>query len=90
MNNFDVFWTETAKNDLKNISNNISKHTLLEIFNSPKKIIFPEQFQFDEYRQDCRRIIVNSYKILYQFNDNQIVVIKIFNSKHNPIKSRTT
>lgn len=87
MNNFNVFWTETAKNDLKKISNYVSENTLSKLINSSKKLIFPEQFQFDEYRKDCRRIIINNYKILYQFIDNQIFVVRIFNSTHNPTKS---
>jgi mRNA-degrading endonuclease RelE of RelBE toxin-antitoxin system len=88
MPNYKIIWSSIAIQDLKNIKNNISKNRLIEIVNSPKKIIFSEQYQIDEYREDCRRILVGNYKILYQSKDNRIDIIRIFNSKHNPINSK--
>ncbi|QSB27478.1 type II toxin-antitoxin system RelE/ParE family toxin [Flavobacterium sp. CLA17] len=90
-----IFWTANAKQDLKeiyiSIKNKISKETALkirvELFNSPNHIVFAEQFQLDEYRLDCRRIIVRNFKILYQIKDNSIFVIRVFNSFQNPVKS---
>ena len=87
MTKYKIIWSSIAIQDLKNIKNNISKNRFLEIVNSPKEIIFPEQHQVDEYRDDCRRILVKNYKILYQFKTNRIEIIRIFNSKHNPINS---
>jgi addiction module RelE/StbE family toxin len=91
----EVFWTENAKEDLKEIfislKTSISKETAFkirnELVNSMKQIVFPEQFQIDEYRFDCRRVIIRNYKILYQINENSIFVIRVFNSLQNPIKS---
>ncbi|TEB40464.1 hypothetical protein D0809_30475, partial [Flavobacterium circumlabens] len=57
------------------------------LFDSPNHIVFAEQFQLDEYRLDCRRIIVRNFKILYQIKDDSIFIIKIFNSLQNEIKS---
>ncbi|RUT69701.1 type II toxin-antitoxin system RelE/ParE family toxin [Flavobacterium cupreum] len=90
-----IFWTANAKQDLKeiyiSIKNKISKETALkirdELFDSPNHIVFAEQFQLDEYRLDCRRIIVRNFKILYQIKDDSIFIIKIFNSLQNEIKS---
>ena len=79
-----IFWSLTAIDDLKTI---LSKKTLLEITNSPKTIVFPEQFQIDEYRLDCRRIIIKNYKILYQHQDNAIYIVRVFNTFQNPINS---
>ena len=79
-----IFWSLTAIDDLKTI---VSKKTLLEITNSPKTIVFPEQFQIDEYRLDCRRIIIKNYKILYQHQDNAIYIVRVFNTFQNPINS---
>lgn len=83
MNNIkiEVFWTANAKEDLKeiyiSIKNKISKKTALkirdELFKGPNNIVFAGQFQLDEYRLDCRRIIVRNFKILYQIKDNSIL-----------------
>lgn len=87
MNKFKIVWSSESKKDLKKIKNNVSKSKLKNILAAPKQIIFGEQFQIDEYRKDCRRIVEGNYKILYQFNSDQIRIIKIFNSLHDPIKS---
>ena len=84
---FKVEWSKRAMNDLKKLNNIISDSKIDAIYNAPEKIIFPEQFQIDEYRKDCRRIIEGKYKILYQFKNNEIRIIKVFNSLHDPIKS---
>jgi plasmid stabilization system protein ParE len=92
---FEIFWTANAKEDLKEIyislKNKISKGTALkirdELFNSTDDIIFAEQFQIDEYRLDCRRIIIRNYKILYQSKEDKIVVVRIFSVFQNPMKS---
>ena len=87
MNKFRIIWSLESKSDLNKIKNNISKSKLKNIVIAPKQIVFPEQFQIDEYRKDCRRIIEGNYKILYQFENQEIRIIKIFNSLHDPIKS---
>lgn len=61
-------------------SNETALKIRLEIFKSVEKIIFPEQFQLDEYRLDCRRVIVRNYKVLYQVVDNSIYVVRVFNT----------
>lgn len=90
-----VFWTQTAKMDLKEIymqlKQNYSKETALkirqELYESPSNIVFNEQFQIDEYRIDCRRIVVRNYKILYRIVENSIFIVSIFNTFQNPLKS---
>jgi mRNA-degrading endonuclease RelE of RelBE toxin-antitoxin system len=84
---FKVKWSANAKNELKRLNTIISNAKLDAIYNAPEQIIFPEQFQIDEYRKDCRRIIVGNYKVLYQFKNNEIRIVKIFNSLHDPINS---
>lgn len=83
----EIIWSTSAANDLKKLNTIISTSKINAIYNAPSRIIFPEQFQFDEYRKDCRRLIEGNYKILYQYKNNQIRIIKIFNSLHNPINS---
>lgn len=90
-----VFWTQNAKEDLKEIyislKKVISKEKAIkirdELFSCANSIVFPEQFQVDEYRFDCRRIIVRNYKVLYQIKENSIFVIRVFNSFQYPLKS---
>jgi len=84
---YEVKWSASAKNELKRLDNIISNTKLDAIYNAPEKIVFPEQFQIDEYRKDCRRIIVGNYKVLCQFKNNEIRIVKVFNSLHDPIKS---
>jgi mRNA-degrading endonuclease RelE of RelBE toxin-antitoxin system len=84
---FKVKWSDSSKNELKRLNTIISNTKLDAIYNAPEQIVFPEQFQIDDYRKDCRRIIVGNYKILYQFKNNEIRIVKIFNSLHDPIKS---
>ena len=84
---YKVKWSINAKNDLKKLNTVISNSKLDAIYNAPVQIIFPEQFQIDDYRKDCRRIIEGNYKILYQFKNNEIIIVKIFNSLHDPKNS---
>ncbi len=87
MNKFEIIWSLESIQDLNKVKNNISKIKLKNISIAPKQIIFGEQYQIDEYRQDCRRILIGNYKILYQFLDNRISVIRVINTLHDPIKS---
>lgn len=93
--NYAIFWTTNAKLDLKDIYLSLEQNISLlaatkitdEIFENLNSIIFPDQLQIDEYRIDCRRIIIRNYKILYQFHQNTIYVVRIFNTFQDPIKS---
>ena len=92
---YPIFWTKNAELDLidiylsleQNFSLAVASKVTDEIFESVNSITFPDQFQIDEYRIDCRRIITRNYKILYQFHNNTIYVIRIFNTFQDPIKS---
>ncbi len=92
---FSVIWTSKSFEDISNIhhylSNKISLETankiIDEIYQAPNSITFVEQFQIDEYRKDCRRIIVRNYKILYYIKDSEIFVIRVFNTLQDPTKS---
>lgn len=84
---FKVFWTLSAKSDLRKIQGSVSNDKFTEIIQSPLSVVFLEQFQFDEYRKDCRRIIVGNYKLLYQFRDKEIIVVRVFNTLQNRNKS---
>ena len=92
---FSVIWTSKSFEDISNIhhylSNKISSETankiIDEIYQAVNSITFVEQFQIDEYRKDCRRIIIRNYKILYHIKDSEIFVIRVFNTLQDPSKS---
>ena len=92
---FSVIWTSKSFEDISNIhhylSNKISSETahkiIDEIYQAANSITFVEQFQNDEYRKDCRRIIVRNYKILYYSKDSEMFVIRGFNTLQDPPKS---
>lgn len=75
---FSVIWTSKSFEDISNIHQYLSNKISLEtankvvdkIYQAPNSITFGEQFQIDEYRKDCRRIIVRNYKILYHVKDS--------------------
>lgn len=90
-----VVWTAKAETDLKAIyynlkeknSTDISDRIRDEIFAAPNHIVFPEQFQFDEYRTNFRRIIVRNFKILYETKHNIITVISVIDCRRLPSKT---
>jgi len=89
-----IEWSDDAKSDLKAIYSNLeyvysrdtARRTRLEIVSAPESIIFPEQYQFDEYIIDCGRIIIRHYKILYRFQNEIISIVSVFDSRNNPLK----
>lgn len=91
-----ITWTSRAKLDVKHIysqllnknSIDVSQKIRDEIINAPKMIIFPEQFQIEEYMPELRRIIVRNYKILYSVKGTTISIISVFNSHSHPSKMK--
>jgi addiction module RelE/StbE family toxin len=92
---FSIIWTSISFEDISNIHNYLSNKISIEtankiideIYQAPNSITFVEQFQIDEYRKDCRRIIVRNYKILYHIKDSEIFIIRVFNTLQDPTKS---
>ena len=91
-----ITWSLRAQSDVKSIyfqllgknSKDTSKKIRDEIIAAPKTIIFPEQFQIDEYIAKCRRIIIRNYKILYSAEGTAITIISVFNSFRHPSKMK--
>lgn len=92
---FKIVWTSSAYQDIEDIHYYLKKKISLEtankiideIYNAPETILFENQFQIDEYKTDCRRIIVRNYKLLYHIIDAKIYIVRVFNTFQNPIKS---
>ena len=91
-----INWSARAKLDVKHIylqlldknSKSTSQKIRDEILKAPESIIFAEQFQVDEYLEECRRIIVRNYKILYSVQGTTISIISVFNSYSHPSKMK--
>lgn len=92
---YKIFWSDSSKQDLKNIYNfikkkslNAAKNVIAGIKKAPNQIKFPQQTQIEEYYPKCRRIIVGNYKLLYQVNEakNTLTVIRIFDTRQDPKK----
>jgi plasmid stabilization system protein ParE len=95
---FKIIWTSKSFEDISNIHYYLSEKFSLEtankiideIYEAPKTISFLEQFQIDEYRKDCRRIIIRNYKILYHFIEDEIYIVRVFNTFQSSNKKFTT
>lgn len=95
---YKILWSDSAKQDLKNIYNfvkkkflNGAKNVIFDIKKAPSQIKFPQQTQIEEYFPKCRRIIVRNYKLLYQVDDIKytLSVIRIFDTLQNPNKLKS-
>jgi plasmid stabilization system protein ParE len=87
-----IKWSGDAINDLRNIYYDLLKRNSKptsskirdEIFAASRSIVFPEQFQVDEYRKNFRRIIVRNYKVLYVVEKDMINIVTVIDSRRNP------
>ncbi len=97
-NTHKIVWSESAKNDLHDIydyyslfSINLADKIINLIYETVSKLKYPENInigQFDEFNNNFRRIISGNYKIFYSFIDEQVLIIRIFDSRQNPEKSK--
>ena len=92
MKKFKIFWSENAKQSLKNIylyykpkSLQGAKKVRNDILKKVKEIVFAKQYQIDEINSKYRRIVVRNYKILYLVKENRIEIIDIISSKRSPL-----
>ena len=90
-NKLKVRWTIDALVSLKDIYDFYKKKSLQgaqnvknDILNSPKRVIYPRQYQIDEVNPEFRRIIVRDYKVLYKEIDNIIVVFDVICTRKDP------
>ena len=91
MNEFEIIWSNQAKNSLKEIYDYYKEKSIAgakkiknEILASPKAIYFSKQYQLDDINPEYRRIIVRHYKLLYKENNNKIIIVDIISSRQSP------
>ncbi len=94
-NKLKVRWTIDALASLKDIYDFYKKKSLQgaknvkkDIFNSPKRVVYPEQYQIDDVNPEYRRIIVRDYKVLYKEIDDVIVVFDVICTLTDPSKQK--
>ena len=83
----NTVWTNTAKRDLKqiyNYINNVKKspqgalNVVNDIIEASETITYFEQYQMDEINNTFRRIIIRHYKIVYDKEGDDIVILRVF------------
>ena len=90
----EIIWSPESEKDLKLIyclysdkNETYANQVIFEIIHQTEKIIFPNQFQADEILGlPFRRFFVKNWRIIYQVNQNQILIYRIFDVR----KERTT
>jgi plasmid stabilization system protein ParE len=96
-----IYWTDFAKNELKNIFNyhkekaslKIARKIILNIIKITNDLSkFPEMGAQEnlliERPQNFRYLISTNYKIIYWINHkkNRIEIVDIFDTRQNPVK----
>ncbi len=92
-----LIWSTSAQSDLQKIygyysqfSASITNHIIDRIFDKASLL---EQAgndnigQIDEYNSNFRRLISGNYKIFYKVFTDEILIVRIFDSRQNPTKS---
>ena len=89
--NFKINWSNESKVSVKEIydfyknkSLQGAKNVIKDIINSPKSIIYAEQFQIDDINPKYRRIIVRDYKVLYRIENNVVNVVDVICTRKDP------
>lgn len=100
-----IYWTDFAKNELKNIftyykkeaSLNVAKKLVIEIAKETLKLTEqPEIGQEEELllnnSKDFRYLIFKNYKIIYWINlkENWIEILDVFDTRQNPVNIKRT
>jgi plasmid stabilization system protein ParE len=91
-----VIWTNKSKEQLKAIYNHYkvvspqgAKNVKDDILKAGRELVFAKQYQQDDIEVEFRRIIVRYYKLIYTIEENEIWILRIFDSRKDP-KSQVT
>jgi plasmid stabilization system protein ParE len=86
-----VGWAQKALDSLQAIydfyavkSVQAAERIVHDVFDTAESIVFVEQYQVDEYRRDCRRMICRHFKILYNAEGSTVNIIDIFDTRSIP------
>lgn len=89
-----ITWSTEAQKDLKRIYRFCSKvdvsyanRVIDEIIESPKDIVYNNQFQQDEFiGSPYHRYFVEYWRIVYKSKNNQVSVLRVFDTRKDPKK----
>lgn len=89
-----VIWSEQAKIDLFHIREFYSSKSLKaadsifeKIIETAENISFPAQYQREEFLEERhRRAIYKHFKIIYSLKNQELHILKIFDSRQDPSK----
>jgi len=97
-NSRKLVWSFSAKNDLLNIYDYYSQFSLIAANNIIDGIMESTSVlevqgnenigAFDEYNNKFRRIVYRNYKIFYKSFNEYILIVRVFDSRQDPIKSK--
>jgi plasmid stabilization system protein ParE len=95
----EIFWTEKAKSDLRDIYNFLVSEieekkafSIIQIISSrtSQLALFPESGSLEPYllhlKRPYRRLIEGNYEIIYRIANDYIYINRIFDSRQNPKK----
>jgi plasmid stabilization system protein ParE len=100
-----IYWTDFAKNELKNIfdyykkeaSLNVARKLVLGITKETQKLkaqptIGQEEELLMNSERDFRYLVFKSYKIIYWINleRNSVEILDVFDTRQNPINIKRT
>lgn len=94
---YNIKLTDKAKRDLRRISNYLEEYRLEKIYKKIKQDI--ENLKFmprihktlsssKDKEGEYRRIVSGNYSIVYQIEEDQITILRIFNQKENYLDQR--
>ena len=95
MPKFKIIWSSTAKAELQKIHDHfkfekktpeVAKSIVRDILKATREITFPSQYQIEENNPKYRRIVIRNYKIIYKEENNNILILRIFDSRQSPEK----
>ncbi|HKL40868.1 MAG TPA: type II toxin-antitoxin system RelE/ParE family toxin [Cryomorphaceae bacterium] len=88
-----ITWTIEISKDLEGIYNfyagkseKAANRIIEEIISEVENLKFARQYQTDELNPNYRRIIVGHHKIVYRITQNELVVLRAFDTRSNPEK----
>ena len=89
-----IIWSLDAEKDLKKVyqfclkqDTNYANKIILEIIESPKSVLFENQYQEDEFLGlPYRRFFVKHWRIVYKTKNNSLIILRVFDTRKNPKK----
>ena len=94
-----IIWTDFAIDNLRSIFNyysikankKVAHKIRKQILNSTKQLISnpksgQKELNLEKLKQNHRYLVCGNYKVIYKFEEEQIIINDIFDTRQNPIK----